>query len=262
MNATATKQPKKKMTFTELRDNYKRNQYYNFPNNFGDEGVDHYNINISAESFIGKLFSADYRVTIEYPYLGKFPSVMSLHHWVKSKDKNEVFRSLTGDKLRNYVVRSKEHGGYAPNFKAIIALATWIKINKYPRIVEQLKDLDTDKIKFLSYTTVSGSCIRTASQVTDFYVDIANRCVEAIKKGVEPDFSDFCDKPEQGRLGYAEGVLRSFLGHPKVDKMFQEPAPKVSKETIEDDEDSTDDVNGNIAEPSTTPIVEEEGIAV
>ena len=230
-----SKDKKKKTSFADLKKTLKANDYYNYPNNYKQEGEDHINISIYSKSQIGKIFSPEYNKIISYPYIGKFNSVLSLWFWVRSSSFDDNLRRLTGPKLKAYVKVNKEHGNFVTNFKAIIGHATWIKVKSYPNIIKAIKELPPET-KLLSYSIVQSSELRITTNYANVIIDIANEIVSAVKQDREPNFESFVDNKEKAGLMYLEDILSKNLSPEKIEEMKQNLAKEletVSKESSE-----------------------------
>lgn len=160
---------------------------YNQPNAYGQEGVDHVNISSRSSSHLGKLLDPSYFKTVEYPHIGKFGSVMNLWYWLRSDPSSDVFRRATGDKLRKHLTLQK-NDAYVPNFRAIIAHATYQKLLAYPGAIEEIKGLP-ESVKFISYYVPQGVPLRVCSNYANVIVPIVDMIRKAVILGQEPDFS-------------------------------------------------------------------------
>jgi len=230
---------RKKTSFKDLKKQIKPNEYYNHPNNFGDEGDDHLNISIQSKTHLGMLFDPAYLRTIHYPYIGKFSSVMSLWHWVRSSDLDDNFRGLTGRRLKMYAEANGTFGKYVTNFKAIIAYATWLKIKSYPNVINEIKKFPDD-FKFLSYHILSSSELRLCTNYAGLMIDIMTVITNAVKKGEEPNFDSFCDKGTDTSLKYLSGVLGKVLPPAKLKAMKE--SELAGTVPVEEDEPSEPDL--------------------
>lgn len=215
---------KKKLSFKELNSAMKANAYFNQPNNFKKESEDHINISIHSETHIGKVFSPEYNKIINYPYIGKFNSVFSLWYWIRSKNYDDNIRRLTGNKLKAYVKNNNMHGSYVPNFKAIIAYATWLKVKSYKHIFAAIKELDP-KIKLLSYVVIRSSGIRLSTNYAAMIIEIADEIIEAIRNNREPDFKKFVDDESKAGLMFIETVLGNMLSKEQLEVLKNGPVP-------------------------------------
>ena len=233
---------KQKVTFKDLKKQFKSNAYYNSPNNVGKEGTDHINISIQSETRLGKLLDPAYLKTINYRYVGKFNSVLSLWYWVRSPSLDDNFRRLTGQKLKMYAEANGVFGNYVPNFKAIVAKATWIKIKGYPNVLKEIRELD-EKTKFYSYHVVKASGVRICTNYAAMIIEVVEEIVKAVKEGREPNFELFVDKPHVSGLDYLEGVLTKIMPKERIEEMKKldeadaEPEAETPKSPVDEAEE-------------------------
>lgn len=195
-------------SFKSLRDQIKANDYFNRPNEFKEEGVDHINISMSSGSHLGKVSDPAYVKTLNYRNIGKFTSVLNLWYWLRSDDLDDNLRKLVGTRLRKYGDSKGRSSGrqHVPNFKAIIGHATWLKLRQYPALLEELRN-KPDNVKYLSYNLIKGSGIRVSTNYAGMVIEIMDIITDAVKKGVDPDFTPLCDNKDQAGLHYLEGFL-------------------------------------------------------
>jgi len=232
-------QPKKKLNLSDLKKKFKSTAYFNSPNKAGKEGVDHINISIQSETRIGKLLDPAYLKAFNYRYVGKFNSVMSMWYWVRSPQLDDNFRRLTGSKLKMYAETNKVFANYVPNFQAIIAQATWLKIKGYANIIKEIKELDPN-IKLYSYHIVKSSNLRICTNYASMIIEIAEELFKAIREDREPDFSLFADRPNVSGLDNLEGVLSKILPKEKIEEMKLQAEEKPEQHSEELSEDDTD----------------------
>jgi len=236
---------KKRITLRDLKKMYGEEKYYNTPNDFGKEGEDHINISIQSETRIGKVCDPAYLKVINYPYVGKFNSVSSLWYWVRSENLDDNIRNLTGAKLKAYADQANLHTNYVPNFKAIIAYATWLKIRSYPDVIKAIKNLDDD-IKLLSYHVVKSSGLRVRTRYADLMISICDELFKAIKEDREPDFNKFVTDPDKAGLCFMEGVLDKILTEEKIEELKAQEKERLehrNKNQEEDYEEISDEEN-------------------
>lgn len=221
-----SKSSNNKIGFKDLKKQFKSQAYYNSPNNAGTEGTDHINISIQSETRLGKLLDPAYLKTINYRYVGKFNSVLSLWYWVRSTNLDDNFRRLTGAKLKAYAEANGVFGNYVPNFKAIVAKATWTKIKGYPNILKEIKELDPN-VKFYSYHIVKASGIRICTNYAAMMIEVVEEIVKAVKEGREPNFELFADKPNVAGLDFLEGVLNKVMPKERIEEMKKQSAEEA-----------------------------------
>jgi len=208
----------KKMDFRDLRKKFRAPAPFNHPNNFGKEGVDHINISIQSETRLGKIFDPAYLKVINYKYIGKFNSVMSLWYWIRSSDLDDSIRRLTGRNLKMYAEANGVFNKFVPNFKAIIAQATWNKIKTYPAILKEIRELDPE-IKLISYHVVKASGLRIATSYAALIIDVVELIINAVKENKEPDFSVFIDDKDKAGMAFLEGVLERVMSEEVLNRM-------------------------------------------
>lgn len=192
---------------------------HNSPNSFGEEGVDHINISGAALTPLGKVLDPSYRKQLIYPHIGKFGSVLNLWHWLKSDPLDDTLRKLAGRKLRDYLRENKGYARHVPNFKAIIATATYHKLKDYPLLLAELRDLSPET-EFLSYYSPNGSAVRMCSSYATVVNEIAKVIKAELEKGHEPDFSILRTPCHNSGLYYLEPFLVSNLGTDKVQALL------------------------------------------
>ncbi len=182
---------------------------YNKPNEFKEEGVDHININAQSKTTIGKVFDPEYIKVIQYPHLGKFSSVLSLWYWCRCPDKDDSVRRMVRGRLKAYAEQRKLYKNHVPNFKALIAQATWLKVKKYPFVLNEIKRLGD--IQLLSYYTVKSSNVRITTKYAEFIIQIGEEIIKAVKEDREPDFDFLVDNPKVADLDYTKGILMTIV---------------------------------------------------
>ena len=247
-------QTKDKISFKDLKKQFKPTAYFNSPNNFGDEGVDHINISIQSSTRIGKILDPVYLKSITYNHVGKFSSVLSLWHWIRSSDLDDNYRRLSGNELKSYAEANGSFGNYVPNFKAIIGLATWLKVKSYPYILRDIKELP-DNIQILSYSVVKSSNLRICTNYAAIIIGIAKEIIAAVKEDREPDFDKMVDKPNLAGIDYLEGVLVKILPAEKIAQLKNgdkaaEPVPSTDDISEEEDPGIGDPDEGEPGSPA------------
>ena len=194
--------------------------YHRQPNNFGEEGVDHINININSKTRLGMLFDPSYCKKIYYPGIGSFNSVSSLWYWLKSKTLDDRIRTLRRVMLVNHIRDNADNFYHrVPNFKAIIGQATWIKVTTDPKARALIKELPDD-VKFLSYHTLASTKLRICSNYANLMVDVCTEIVTAVKQDREPDFTKFCDHAVHEKLGFLEGIFKKHFSETQLQELI------------------------------------------
>jgi hypothetical protein len=191
------------MKFQDFKKEIEGTSYINHPNKFGEDGVDHININMVSNTKLGKVLDPAYMKVIVYPDIGKFRSVYNLWYWLRDPDHSDALRRIKLKSLKNYAIGKKSFNNFIPNFKAIIGYATWLKISAYPEVIEELKGLDDDVV-FLSYYVVESSKLRVSTNYSKLMVDIANIIRQAVRENEEPDFSALAYNSESKEKYYLD----------------------------------------------------------
>lgn len=222
------------LSFKEHKKQVKSSNYFHRPNNFGVEGKDHINISIHSNAYLGRLLDPSYLKTINYRHIGKFSSVLSLWYWVRSKNLDDALRKLHGVKLKKYLEDNPSISSYVPNFKAIVGVATWIKVKQYPAMLKEIKELDSS-IKLLSYSLVKSSELRVCTNYANVIIDIGNEIISAVKEDRVPNFDHFVDNPSLAGLNYLEGILKSVLPSEKLESLKQLDQDPEGEEEEEDE---------------------------
>ena len=184
---------------------------YNHPNAFTQEGVDHINISARSGTRLGKLLDPSYFKTLHYPHIGKFGSVMNLWYWLRTDRACDVLRRAAGDKLRRYM-HTHRCDSYIPNFRAIIALATYDKIKAYPDSLEEMRKL-SPQIPFVSYYTPQATVLRVCSNYANVIVPIAEMIRHAVLANEEPDFSSLLPPQADTSYDYVGALLKKRYPH-------------------------------------------------
>lgn len=105
-------------------------------------------------------------------------------------------------------VLSENRNTYAPNFKLIIAYATWLKIKSDETAIAEIKKLPKDP-PILSYYIPKGSPMRVCSNYADIIIPIVNSIIKAVQENQEPEFLDMAEKGLNWEMNY----LKPFLVH-------------------------------------------------
>lgn len=193
---------------------------YNQPNSFGQEGVDHINISAHSNTHLGKLLDPSYFRTVEYPHIGKFGSVLNLWYWLRSEPCNDALRRPCASKLRA-IALSCNLTAYVPNFRAIIAYATYQKLIRYPNAINEIKNL-APEVSFVSYYNPHNSQLRVASNYARVIVEVAQFLREAIAAGQEPNFDKLLPQDADTQLTYLAPFMKERF--PEIYQRLLEPA--------------------------------------
>lgn len=196
--------------FKEYKDSLKLDAGYNRPNKFGQEGVDHLNVWICSNDHLGRFFDPSYKLSTEYPGIGKFRSILTMIYWLKSPDLDDRIRSLTGNKLYLYAKEKNLRQKNLPNYAAIIAYATWLKVIAKKEIVRAIRKLPDD-LEILSYKTDPTTGVRIATGHAPIVVPVIKEIIRSVKEGREPRFELFVDTKENIDQFFLSGILKKHL---------------------------------------------------
>ena len=99
-----------------------------------EDGLTHINIYSRSNDHLGRMLSHFYYSPFNHPVFGPFNCMEGLWHWVKSQERDDKLRGMTGWK-------AKEHGKlmtkrYLKNFQEIIMAANFYKIEQNPLLKE------------------------------------------------------------------------------------------------------------------------------
>ncbi|WP_396190447.1 hypothetical protein [Flavobacterium sp.] len=191
-------------------------EYYHLPNSYGTEGVDHINISHLSDLYIGRVFEPSFRRVLRYPFVGKFISVTNLWVWLKSNPLDDGLRRLGSREVLSLFGNEKYRHSYVPNFKCIIAYATYLKIKADKVALGEIRKLPRNAV-ILSYYKPRGSDIRICSDFANVIVPAVNKIIAAIHDNKEPDFFEFQERGVGTGMNYLEPLLVSRLkGHVNV----------------------------------------------
>jgi len=220
------------------------------PNRFGEDGVDHININIYGKTYIGRALSIEAPGSFYYPYLGRFSSVNAFWVWLHDYNFNDSIRKMSRRRIYEYKKTTKLNTSYIHNFQAMIAYATWLKLHNNKRFIEEAKKYND--LPLLCYYTVPDSGIRVQFNFAPWFVRIAKEIITAIKEDREPDFNMFVTDEKYNDFFYTKSVLISLKSRPglsredieaELQKLKEKEAEEISrsKEVVSDEENSSED---------------------
>lgn len=96
------------------------------------DGTLHINIWIHGKTELGRMLAHFYHQSFIHPVLGPFNSMEGLWHYVKTKEKDDALRKLSGIKAKEYGKKlTRQH---VKNFHEIIIAANFYKIEQIPKL--------------------------------------------------------------------------------------------------------------------------------
>ena len=180
------------------------------PNDYGQDGVDHINVSHDAHTHLGRLLDPTYVKVFEYPYIGKFCSVRALWGWLTHFPTDDSYRRAGKKEMARLFSYQTDTTVYVPNFIAIIAYATWLKLVDDKKAMEDFKRLYKEK-DFLSYTIPARCVVRVKNGHSDLLMSCLAAIAKSLEKGGEPDFSELCKHPNSRGYFYLEAYLKKTL---------------------------------------------------
>ncbi len=197
--------------------------------NIGVDGVDHINISDpGGVTELGKFLAHNADTPITHPLLGKFASVESLWHWVKSESRSDAYRTLFGKKLRTALKQDQamaedlRRRGMVKNFRSIICDANWLKIQQYPALGEELMATELP----LDIYYVSNASERNRPVFASWVVRGFEEIRRALKEDREPDFTWALDHQDEPDV-YVDELQRLEKIKAQVQASHQPAKPKV-----------------------------------
>lgn len=186
-------------------------QYYHHPNNYEREGDDHINISPFSEFYIGRILEPSFLRIVNYPLIGKFRSVSNLWVWLKVKPLNDSLRRIGVRQVQRVLIEYCDKDSYVPNFKVIIAYATYLKIKDDKTAVAEILKLPKDT-PILCYYQPKGSPVRICSNYADIILPAVLEIVKAIQENREPDFFFLLERGLSTASHYLDPFLKVRLG--------------------------------------------------
>lgn len=215
------------------------------PNHLGEDGVDHINISNQAKTELGQSLSQDVFIEFEHPIFGKFNTLTGFWYYISSTDRKNECRTLNSNKLRRMFKDVKLPS--IKNFRAIILEAYWLKITQNEAIQHEL--LNTELPLDCYFITANGT-VRTRPKNHRWLLQGLNDMRNALKKGVDFDYTRYLDDPNSGIYDYVDD---------HVVQQTPEVTPKVEKQPTEDQEQvSEPEVIAGTITDSSDPIGYEE----
>lgn len=171
-----------------------------------EDGVDFINTSFAGKTKLGQALDINAEFHFEMPELedgtslGKFASVGAFWYYISDERKNEAYRGMFGKNCRNLRDNDKERD--IPGFKQLIAVATWVKINTYERLV---KDIVDNELPYTNWYIASNTGLPHHPKLATWYNPVLEEIARTLKKidktgdkTIEPDFS-FLDRQQSNR---------------------------------------------------------------
>lgn len=164
------------------------------PSPSGVDGVDHINIWDRGNTELGKLLSHSAALSFVHNIFGRFNTIESFWHYIRSVERDDRIRTMSGLPLKRF--SEKLQTVRVRNFKAIIMDANWQKVKQYPILVEELTDSTLPIECYYHYKREDGVRIRPnfSPWLIQGFTEIRN----ALKENREPNFDFLKDNPNTG----------------------------------------------------------------
>ena len=208
------------------------------PNHLGEDGVDHINISNQAKTELGQSLSQDVFIEFEHPVFGKFNTLTGFWYYISSTDRKNECRTLNSNKLRRMFKDVKLPS--IKNFRAIILEAYWLKITQHEAIQHEL--LNTELPLDCYFITANGNT-RTRPKNYRWLLQGLNDMRNALKKGVDFDYTRYLDDPNSGIYDYVDDHVEK-TEVSKTEDIVVAPAAEVES-VNEETEVTTQQVSDN-----------------
>jgi hypothetical protein len=143
-------------------------------------------ININGETELGQLLAHFAHTPFTHPYFGPFNSMEGFWHYIKTKEKDDRLRDLSGlDAKKLGVTLTKQ---YVPDFHEIIEAATFYKIEQN----EKLKALFiSSDLPFDYYYTFGPGDVQIRPRGWKWMVEVVTNVRTMMKSGERPPNIDY-----------------------------------------------------------------------
>ena len=169
------------------------------PNELGEDGVDHINVSNQAKTELGQSLAQDVFIPFVHPVYGKFNTITGFWYFISSSNRDERCRTMRSSKLRMLFKGQKLPP--VKNFKAIILEAYWLKIIQHEAIKKELME---STLPIDCYFFKEGENDRTRPRNHRWLLQGLNEIRNALKKGVDFNYSRFLDVPDSDIYEFAD----------------------------------------------------------
>lgn len=162
-----------------------------FPNTLllKDDGEDHINMWDAAETELGKVLNHSYKLEFHHSVFGKFISIETFWSYVRSIERDDQIRSLSGRPLREFI-NNKINTCQVTNFKAIIMDTHWQRIKCSQPLMEEIKN---STLRFDCYYIHAESGQKIRPPMFKWVCLGLEEIRKALKEDREPDFKFLLD---------------------------------------------------------------------
>lgn len=240
-----------------------KKEYRSFPNPFvtdlnklGKDGVDHINISQHGNTELGRALSNEIPISVDHPIYGNFRSVTGFWYYIKSKERDDRCRELTGRDLKE--LSKTLTLTHVKNFRAIILDAVWNKIKQKEAIAEVM--IGTE-LPYECYYEDKKSNSRKRLNYAGWFVSGLQDIREALLLGAEPNFSAYLDVRNSGIYDFVEPAssrnideeLKELVHSLALDTVPSDVDPnELARLVFEDSENESEDTVEEVAEEAKT----------
>lgn len=182
----------------------------------GSDGVDHINIYSKAKTDLGLALALSCPLSFRHSVFGKFKSVESFWFYLRTTERDDRIRTMSGGSLRKFAGKLKQQR--VVNFCAIFMDANWQKVKQFPEIENEMRDSVLPFEMYYTYRRVNG--VRIRPTYAHWMISGFEEIRKALKENREPDFRWLMDNKN---IGLLDSVLPK---HGRPEKVRQ-PKPAV-----------------------------------
>lgn len=158
--------------------------------NTGEDGVNHINIYERGTTRLGMMLADEHEQSFVHPEFGPFRSIAGLWHYLKSEDRDDLFRTLLGKRIK-MLARDKAKRHTVKDFKYTILMGHWAKVKAKAKIRTEM----TASTLPFDYYYIYGSGLRIRSRNSQWLIAGLEEIRLALKEEREPNFEQFKDTP-------------------------------------------------------------------
>jgi len=156
---------------------------------FEEDGITHINIDYRGNSELGRLLHQFTPAPFTHPHFGKFASVEGFWQYIRSVERDDRLRKLSGIVAFKHGQKAKEYRDM--NYCEVLDMANYYKIDQNPKIK---KLMIKSTLPFECYYTQGEGNIVTLpvnrARVIDCFTKLRKNFVEGIVP-VAPDYKPF-----------------------------------------------------------------------
>ena len=231
------------------------------PMNWVKDGVDHINIWDHAETDLGKILAHGTTVPFSHSVFGRFKTVEAFWHYISSEEHDDRIRTMRGRTL--YEFSKKMTKMHVPNFCAIIIDANWQKIQKYPDVVEAIRQSELPFDCY--YRNKRGTGYPLRAPYSAWLVEGFEEIRRAIKENREPNLTRFKDRGDTSEKPWDKFL--ALMTEKQIDQQALYKANNLADQpslssvdlssVIQNNDDDDNDQASQVVESEATETVEE-----